>query len=102
MHNTDYIGRGTPIHSRKDAAVYLSVLIPIYNEQDNIELLLNSLFSVLDRMQCNFEIVAVDDGSRDGSMRVLRTVAAKRRELKLVSFRRNAGQTAAIMAGIDH
>ncbi len=61
-----------------------------------------ALFPVLDRMGDSFEIIAVDDGSRDGSMKVLRAVAAERRELKLVKFRRNSGQTAAIMAAIDH
>ena len=53
-------------------------------------------------MQRTFEIIAVDDGSKDGSMAALRTIAAQRHELRLVSFRRNCGQTAAIMAAIDH
>src|SRR5262252_5526356 len=83
-------------------SVFLSVLIPVYNEEDNVQPLFAALFPVLERMGCSFEIIAVNDGSRDGSMNALRQVAANRRELKLVSFRRNAGQTAAIMAGIDH
>src|SRR5258706_15611392 len=87
---------------QSENSVYLSILIPIYNEEENIPPLFAALFPVLDRMGDSFEIIAVDDGSRDGSMKVLRAVAAERRELKLVKFRRNSGQTAAIMAAIDH
>lgn len=80
----------------------ISVLIPIYNEEQNIPILLEHLFDVLDRLSRNFEIVSVNDGSRDGSLDKLREAAAKRHELKVLDFRRNFGQTAAIMAAIDH
>jgi glycosyltransferase involved in cell wall biosynthesis len=81
---------------------HLTVLIPVYNERESLEPLFASLFPVLERMKRSFEIIAIDDGSRDGTMDVLRKIAARRPEVKIVSFRRNAGQTAAIMAGIDH
>jgi dolichol-phosphate mannosyltransferase len=80
----------------------LSILLPIYNEEENIPILFERLFGVLDRLSYSFEIIAVDDGSRDGSFHKLTEVASQRRELKIVSFRRNCGQTAAMMAGIDH
>src|ERR1700730_8307868 len=80
----------------------ISVLIPIYNEADNIPLLCNDLFQALDRIGSSYEVIAVDDGSRDGSLEALKAFAEKRRELKVISLRRNYGQTAAIMAGIDH
>lgn len=80
----------------------LSVIIPVYNEEENIPLLFESLFPVLDRLGLSFEIVAVDDASKDSSLVAMRAVAARRPELKVVSFRRNFGQTAATMAGIDH
>jgi len=79
----------------------ISVLVPIYNEEMNIPILVDQLLSVLDKCGKAFEIVLVNDGSRDGSLAELKKAAARRHELKVVSFRRNFGQTAAIMAAID-
>jgi dolichol-phosphate mannosyltransferase len=84
----------------KDLA--LSVILPVYNEAENIPLLLEELFPVLDQLSTSFEVIAVDDGSRDGSLLALWAAGVRRQELKVVSFRRNFGQTAAIMAAIDH
>lgn len=83
-------------------APYLSVIVPIYNEEESIPKLCESLFSVLDGIGRSFEVICVNDGSRDTSLEVLKSQAARRRELKVVNFRRNYGQTAAMMAGIDH
>ena len=80
----------------------LSIISPIYNEEKNIPLLLDKLFETLTTLNRPFEIITVNDGSRDGSMAELRRQAALHPELKVVNFRRNYGQTAAIMAGIDH
>jgi len=93
--------------STRDAAVGehpapdLSILIPIFNEQENIPLLLDRVFTVLRSLPYTFEVLAVDDGSQDGSFSELQTGATKYPELKVVRFRRNYGQTAAMMAGID-
>jgi dolichol-phosphate mannosyltransferase len=81
---------------------HLSVIVPIFNEEGSIDRLLQRLFDVLERLQYRFEIIAVNDGSRDSSLALLRAVAKRRPELKIVNFRRNYGQTAAMMAGIDH
>jgi glycosyltransferase involved in cell wall biosynthesis len=80
----------------------LSVITPIYNEEKNIPILVDQLFAVLQTLQKPFEIIAINDGSHDGSLAELRKQAALHPELKVVDFRRNYGQTAAIMAGIDH
>ena len=80
----------------------LSVITPIYNEEDNIPSLMARLFEALEGIGKAFEIIAVNDGSRDGSLARLREQAARHPELKVIDFRRNYGQTAAIMAGIDH
>src|SRR6516165_4286551 len=80
----------------------LSVVVPIYNERENIPHLSAALFDVLDAIKVPFEIIAVNDGSSDGSAQALDREASRRRELKVVHFRRNFGQTAAIMAGIDY
>lgn len=86
----------------RNAPELLSIISPIYNEEQNIPLLLGRLLEVLDGIDIPFEIIAVNDGSRDGSMAELRRHAAVRPEIRVVDFRRNYGQTAAIMAGIDH
>ncbi len=82
-------------------AVALSVVVPIYNEAGNIPILCQQLISVLDRLALNYEIIAVNDGSKDGSLAELRDQAATCWRLRVVDLRRNFGQTAAIMAGID-
>ena len=95
----------TPLRSRQEtvpASVSLSVITPIYNEEKNIPILVDQLLAVLQTLQKPFEIIAINDGSRDGSLGVLRKQALLHPELKVVDFRRNYGQTAAIMAGIDH
>ena len=80
----------------------VSVLVPIYNEEQNLPPLLAQLLPVLDGLGKSFEIVAVNDGSSDGSLQELRRAANERPEIKIVDFRRNFGQTAALMAAIDH
>jgi len=80
----------------------LSILIPIYNEEPNIPVLMDRLFTVLRRLPHTFEVLAIDDGSQDGSFGALEIEAHRRRELKVIRFRRNYGQTAAMMAGIDY
>lgn len=84
------------------AAPSLSVVIPIYNESGNIDLLFKRLFAVLDSLDLSFEVVAVDDGSKDDSFAKLQAVAVLRPELIVVRLRRNFGQTAAMMAAIDY
>jgi glycosyltransferase involved in cell wall biosynthesis len=64
--------------------------------------LVDQLLEVLRPLQQSFEIIAINDGSRNGSLAELRKQASLHPELKVVDFRRNYGQTAAIMAGIDH
>jgi dolichol-phosphate mannosyltransferase len=91
-----------PQNEAAQAPIFLSVITPIYNEEKNIPILVDQLLEVLERLKKPFEIIAINDGSRDGSLAELRKQAALHSELKVVDFRRNYGQTAAIMAGIDH
>ncbi len=92
----------TTAEERGDARASISVVVPIFNEVESIPLLFEKLFAVLDVAGRKFEIIAVDDGSRDGSDQALAEAASKRPEIKVVQFDRNFGQTAAMMAGIDH
>jgi len=80
----------------------LSVIIPVYNEQENLPILYEALLKALEPLPVAWDVILVDDGSRDGSLKVLEQLAAKDQRLRVVSLRRNFGQTAAIAAGIDH
>src|SRR5690349_11842623 len=79
----------------------LSVIIPIFNEEENIPPLHTELRDVLETIGEPFEIVYVDDGSSDGSFALLRAIAESEARVQVIQFRRNFGQTPALAAGID-
>jgi glycosyltransferase involved in cell wall biosynthesis len=76
----------------------LSVVFPVYNEEENIPILLDEIEKALDGKGWTFEIIAVDDGSVDRSLAVLREQKAKHPELRVLAFEKNSGQTAALDA----
>lgn len=80
----------------------LSICIPIYNEQDNIPVLYEKLISVLEKIGEDFEIIMVNDGSRDRSEEILDELGERDRRVKVIHFSNNYGQTSAMMAGIEH
>ncbi len=79
----------------------VSVVIPIHNERENIPLLYDQLNEALSQLERSYEIVLVDDGSTDGSYAQLVQLAARDGRVKVIQFRRNYGQTAAMQAGIQ-
>lgn len=79
----------------------LSIVIPIYHEEENIPLLYNAVTAALDPTGLEYEIIAVDDGSMDGSFTTLKELAAKDRRLRVIRLRRNFGQSAAMAAGFE-
>lgn len=81
--------------------VGLSVVIPVYNEEQSLPGLYEELTVVLSGWAEHYELIFVDDGSRDGSYEVLRELHATDKRVKVVRFRRNFGQTAAFAAGFD-
>ncbi len=81
---------------------YLSVVVPIYNEVDSLPRLLDRLRHVLIQYGATYEILCVDDGSRDGSDQWLRQAARHSRDLRGILLRRNYGQTAAMAAGFRY
>lgn len=85
-----------------NTGMYLSVIIPIYDERDNIAPLHESLTGVLLGLGREYEIIFVDDGSNDGSGEILDTLADRDKKVRVIHLRRNYGQTAAIMAAISH
>lgn len=78
----------------------ISVLIPLYNEKNCIEPLLDKLTQVMKKLEKNYEIIIVDDGSDDGSDEKLDEAINKYDNLKIIRFRKNYGQTAALSAAI--
>jgi len=82
-----------------DVVPGLSVVVPIYNERDNVEPLHDALTFAMQQLGRSYELVFVDDGSSDGSREVMRRLASDDPHLRLVFFRRNYGQTAAMAAG---
>ena len=93
----DWRQRLTPV----ELSVDFSIVVPIYNEEDNIAALYQSITSSLDPGGANYEIILVDDGSSDGSYPALKELAARDTRVKVIRFRRNFGQTAAMSAGFD-
>jgi len=79
----------------------ISVFLPVYDEEPNLRLLHEKLDNALQKLGRTAEIIYVDDGSRDGSLAILRELAAKDSRVRVVALRRNYGQTAAMAAGID-
>lgn len=77
----------------------LSVVFPVYNEEENVPILLDEIARALDGKGWTYEMVAVDDGSADRSLEVLRNLKAKYPALRVIRFEKNSGQTAALDAG---
>lgn len=81
----------------------LSIVVPVYNEEDSLPLLVRAVTDAMEQVAYSWELILVDDGSRDRSPEVLCQLAeADPQHVRLVLLRRNFGQTAAIAAGVDH
>ncbi|MGB5932195.1 MAG: glycosyltransferase family 2 protein [Anaerolineae bacterium] len=92
-------GRSEMIEERE---VRLSVIIPLFNEEENIEPLYLRLKEVLEGLEIDYEMVIIDDGSTDTGFAILKRLHKADHLLKVVRLRRNFGQTAAFAAGFDH
>ena len=79
----------------------LSIVIPLYNEEENIHILYEKLKASLDLLKMEYEILFVDDGSTDRTLPILEEIQAKDKSVVVLSLRRNFGQTAAFAAGFD-
>jgi glycosyltransferase involved in cell wall biosynthesis len=80
----------------------LSVIVPVYNEEDNLLPLHRQLTEVLEQLGGEYEIIVIDDGSTDESFAVLTQLLQEDHHLRVIRFRRNYGQTAAMAAGLSH
>jgi len=89
--------------TRKNFMPELSVIVPVYNEEENLPLLFDAIQNALAPLNQTWELILVDDGSRDGSARALEILHGRDPlRVRVIELRRNFGQTAAIAAGIDH
>lgn len=87
---------------KNQTKIDLSIVIPVLNEEKNLRELHERLTREVSQLRAAYEIIIVDDGSTDRSLEVLREIASDDQTVKVISFRRNFGQTAAISAGFEH
>ena len=83
-------------------APYISIVVPLYNEEESVETLLSRILKVGERLNFNYEIIFVDDGSKDKTWEIIESLKKTTPKLKAIKFRRNYGQTNAIVAGFEH
>jgi glycosyltransferase involved in cell wall biosynthesis len=79
---------------------YVSVVIPVFNEEDNLKPLADELMAVLTALNKAFEVLFIDDGSTDSSLHVLRDLQKNYSSIRIIKFKKNCGQTSAFDAGI--
>lgn len=79
----------------------VSIVVPLFNEEENVEVLHDSIIKVLDSNNLDYEIIYVDDGSNDSTLQLLDKLQSNHKNVLVLSLRRNFGQTAAFAAGFD-
>ena len=84
------------------ANLELSVIVPLYNEQECVEPMYEALVNALDPLELEYELIFVDDGSRDDTYKIANNLALADARLRVIKFRKNYGQTPAMAAGIDN
>ena len=91
-----------PINSAKtEAAIDLSLFLPVLNEEENLRPMHAKIQAALESLGKTAEVIYIDDGSTDKSLSILREIAGGDKRVRVISLRRNYGQTAAMSAGID-
>ncbi len=91
-----------PIEKDTSSKNSVTLLVPCFNEQDNIEIFYNALKPVVDALDADYEMLFVDDGSQDDSLALLGLLAERDVRVKVVSLSRNFGKEAALTAGLDY
>jgi len=82
--------------------IKLSIIVPVFNEEKNIPLLYTEISDACADLNRSYEVIFIDDGSRDGSWTALKTIQAKDPRVRVIRLRKNFGQTAALSAGFDN
>jgi glycosyltransferase involved in cell wall biosynthesis len=91
-----------PMESPPEPGPEISVVVPVYNEIDNLQSLVERVRATLDQMELTWELVAVDDGSTDGSGERLDELAEAEQRIRVLHFQENCGQSAGLDAGFKH
>jgi glycosyltransferase involved in cell wall biosynthesis len=86
----------------KQKSVDISIVVPVYNEEENLKELHTKLINIIPSITENYEIIFVDDASTDNSFGILKEINKEDKKVKVIKFRRNFGQSAAISAGFDY
>jgi len=80
----------------------LSIITPLFNEEQNVPILVDRIVNEVAMLGLRYELICVDDGSKDETFKVLKAIAFKNKNIKVIKFRKNFGQTPAMVAGIKH
>ena len=80
----------------------ISIVVPVYNESESLELLINEISNVMKSHKLEFELIIINDGSVDDTINVLENLSIKIKQLTAINLRKNYGQTAALAAGFDN
>jgi glycosyltransferase involved in cell wall biosynthesis len=80
----------------------LSVIVPAFNEEKNVPRMVEEISAAVDRLKIEYEVIFIDDGSRDGTFEALKEARRTHPRVKVIRFRKNFGQTAALAAGFDY
>ena len=96
----DYFGQ--KIKTMENQKIDISIIIPVYNEEENVKELFSKIEGVLNRMQKTHEVIFIDDGSIDKTFDILKELSEKNKQLKVIRFRRNFGKSVALTAGFEH
>jgi glycosyltransferase involved in cell wall biosynthesis len=97
-----WFGSNMETNSPASDCISYSVIIPVHNEEGNVLKLYNRLKPVMEKIGKSYEIIFIDDGSRDKTFKVLERIHTRDKCLKIIKFRKNFGQTAALNAGFDY
>lgn len=103
-NNTDATSAmtGAELDGARDTELGISVVVPVYNEEQSLRPLYEGLTGALERLGQSYELVFVDDGSRDGSFTTLKALHDQDSRVRVIRFRRNFGKTPALVAGFSH
>jgi len=85
---------------KEDRKIDISIVVPVYNEEENLPILIPHLSKVLDPLGKSYEMILVDDGSSDGSRKIVKQMASADPRIRLLGFKKNCGETAAGAAGL--
>ena len=81
---------------------YLSIVVPVYNEEENIKPLVDEIYQSMESLDKEWELLIVDDSSKDNTGDICESIAKVKKEVRYLLLGRNSGQTAAMQAGFDH